>query len=98
VEYLLGCFLYELVLMKPKGDDHSHELIEVRVILWVCDAPWLYDQQTLERVNYFLNLFPLVRVLANLGGVAPDDLIDALVFFDEDEEEIMRCLAHFCLG
>jgi hypothetical protein len=86
------------MLVEPKGYDHTHELIEVCVILGVCDALGFDDEQALERMYDFLNLLPLVRVFANLGRVAPDDLVDALVFFDEDKQEIMRGLAHFCLG
>ena len=33
---------------------------------------------------YFLNLFPLVRVLLDLAGVALDDLVYAFVFLYED--------------
>jgi hypothetical protein len=48
-------------------------------------------------MNYFLNLFPLVRIFSDLGGVPSDDLVNALVLFDEDEEEIMRGFSNFCL-
>jgi hypothetical protein len=96
--YLFRCLLDELMLVQSKCDDHSHELVEMCVVLRVCDAARLDDKQTLERMDYFLNLLPLVRAFANLRGVAPDDLVDALVFFDEDKQEIMRGLAHFCLG
>jgi hypothetical protein len=86
------------MLVQSEGDDHAHELIEVRVVLGVGDAARFNDEQALEGVDYFLNLLPLVGVLANLRRVPLYDLVDALVFLDEDEEEIMRSLAHLCLG
>jgi hypothetical protein len=98
VLYLFGGFLDELMLVHPKRDDHPHELIQMRVVFGIGDAARLNDEEALKGVDYFLNLLPLVGTLANLGSIAPDDLIDAFVFFNEDEEQVMRGLAHFCLG
>lgn len=86
------------MLVHPKRDDHPHELIQVRVILWIGDAAGFDDEEALKGVDYFLNLLPLVGALANLGSIPLDDLIDAFVFFNEDEQQVMRGLAHFCLG
>jgi len=86
------------MLVHPKGDDHSHKLIQMRIVLRIGDAARLNDEQALKRMDYFLNLLPLVRTLANLRSIPSNNLIDALVFFNEDEQEVMRGLAHFCLG
>lgn len=83
--------------MHSEGDDDAHELIEMRVILRVGDAARLDDEQALKGMDYFLNLLPLVWILPQFGGIALDDLIDALVFLDEDEEEVMRGLSYLCL-
>jgi hypothetical protein len=86
------------MLVHPEGDHHAHELIQVRVVLRVGHAPGLDHEQALEGMDYFLNLLPLVGTLAHLGGIAADNLINALVLLNEDDEEVMRGLAHFCLG
>lgn len=96
--YLFGGLLDEGVLVQAEGDDHAHELIEVGVVVGVGDAARFDDEEALEGMDYFLNLLPLVGTLANLGGIALDDLVNALVFLDEDEEEVVRCLSHLCLG
>lgn len=83
--------------MEPEGDDYPHELVEVRVVLGVGDAARLDDQQALKGMYNFLNLLPLVGILPQFDRIALDDLIDALVFLDEDEEQVMRGLSYLCL-
>lgn len=85
------------MLVHSKGDNDPHELIKVRVVLRVGDALGLNDQQALKGMDDFLNLFPLVWIFPQFGSISLDDLIDALVLLDEDEEEVMRGLSYLCL-
>lgn len=70
--------------MVAKGHDHPEEIVEMGVAFVIGDAFGFYDEQALEGMYYFLNLFPLVRVLLDLAGVALDDLVYAFVFLYED--------------
>lgn len=85
------------MLVQSKRDDDPHKLIKVRVILRVGDAPGFYDEQALKGMYDFLNLLPLVWIFPQFGSISLDDLINALVFLDEDEEEVMRGLSYLCL-
>jgi len=51
------------MLVNTASNDQSQKLVEVKVALRVCYAFGLNDQQTLERVYYFLNMLPLVGTL-----------------------------------
>ena len=85
------------MLVYSKRDDDPHKLIKMRVILRVGDAPGLDDEQALKGMYDFLNLFPLVWIFPQFGSISFDDLINAFVFLDEDEEEVMRGLSYLCL-
>lgn len=50
--------------MAPEGDNEPEEVVDEGEVGGVGDAFGFYDQQALERVDYFLNLLPLVRVFA----------------------------------
>jgi hypothetical protein len=85
------------VLVRAKSDDKPHEIVDECVVLRVGDTFGFDHQQALEGMDYFLNLLPLVGALPHLEKVSLDDLIDAFVFFDEDEQQVMSGFPHFGL-
>ena len=85
------------MLVHSKRDNYPHKLIKMRVVLRICDALGFNNQQALKGMYDFLNLFPLVWIFPQFGSISLDDLINAFVFLDEDEEEVMRGLSYLCL-
>ena len=72
--------------MDTKAKDHSEELIEIAEVLRVGDAFGLDNEEALEGMNDFLNFFPLVGVMLDIEDICVEDLIDFLVFLNENEE------------
>lgn len=50
--------------MTPEGDDEPEQVINKMEVVRVGDAFGFDDEETLERMNNFLNLLPLVWVLS----------------------------------
>ena len=71
--------------MGLEGDDKSHKVVDMGKVERVCHAFRFDDEQTLEGVDNFLNLFPLVGTFLHLRKVSFDDLINPFVLLDEDK-------------
>lgn len=69
----------------------------MRVVMAVGYAFGLDYEQALEGVDYFLDYFPVLRGGLDAIEVALDDLVDLLVFFYEDQDQVMRGFTHFRL-
>ena len=72
------------MLVTAKCNYQSQKVINKIEIDWVGDAFGFYNEETLKRVNYFLNLLPLIRVLLQLGKISFDNLVYFLVFLNEN--------------
>ena len=95
--YLLGCLLNKYMLVTAKCNYQSQKVINKIEIDWVGDAFGFYNEETLKRVNYFLNLLPLIRVLLQLCKISFDNLVYFLVFLNENKQQVMRCFSHLGL-
>lgn len=67
------------------------------VILRVGDTLRLNDQQTLKRMDYFLNLFPLLTTFSYAFQVSFHNFINAFVFFNENQKEVVCSFANLGL-
>jgi hypothetical protein len=85
------------MLMTTKCNNKPQEVINKTEVGWISDAFWFYNEQTLKRMNYFLNLFPLIRVLFQLNKISFDYLIYFLVFLNENKQQIMGCFSYLGL-
>jgi len=74
------------MLMASEGNDKSKQVVNEREVARVGDAFGLNNEQTLERVNNFLNLLPLVRILSQLQHVTVYYLVNPLVFLNEYQQ------------
>ena len=73
---MFGSLLDEIVLVGLESDDEPEEVVEVGEVDRVGDAFGLDHQQTLEGVDYFLNLFPLVGTFLDFREIGFDNLVD----------------------
>ena len=96
--YLIGGFLDEMVLVSFEGQQQAQELVHGFEVLSICNAFGFYHQQGLERVDNFLDHFPLFRVLLNRLDIAFHNFINFLILLDINQQQVMRGLSHISLN
>ena len=85
------------MLMHSKSNQKSEKIVNKSVILTVDDTFGLNNQKTLKRMNNFLNLFPLVRVLLDSNQISLHNFINSLVLLNENKQQVMSRLPDLSL-
>ena len=84
--------------MSSKANNEAKKIVDIRKIEDVDNTFWFDYEQTLKWMYYFLNLFPLVGIFLYFEEIAFNNLVDFLVFFNENEEKVVRSLSNFSLS
>lgn len=71
--------------MQAERYQQPKEIVKMRIVVRIGDTLRLNHQQTLEGVDDLLNLLPTLAILPNTLHISLNDLIHALVLFDENQ-------------
>ena len=97
LSYLLRGLLNKCVLVATKANNQSQKVIYETEIYRISDTLGFNHQQALKRMDYFLNLLPLIWVLSQLCKIPFDNLVYFLVFFNKNKQQVMSCFSHLGL-